>query len=704
MALSEDSAGATGAGRRDRAGGDARELGLGLGLGLVEADASSSDAVDSSSSDAAVGAARETIWGARTTRGARRRGVGRRRRRGTRPRVRRARDDRGPRGTRTSAGRRRRPSRARPRPRPSPTRARDRRGGGAPWWRNPEDPTTRARVASLAVAVEPSGVTSPTRTVSSARVRPDILAPRDRPPRGDLRRAREKPAGEESRHARGRRACRCSASRRTARFSSRRRLLADDARPPPERGERFPRARRAVPCHRITHFLVVPRARRVRVHALHTPRPRLRPSSARRLAAKRRRLRRSNPDGSDRRIPTVPVGSSPHDATRPRAPPPAPHALPADSSTGAALPPFVFDPPRPARASSLRTNIFASALAFAARARVRVGRPASSFASRETFFPPGALFSFSVARIPDDDDTGEPAADADGGGGRFRAPRTRLERRRHRPFAHAPASASPATRASSSRTRAGSNAGESGRPPFDPAFVADDDAFFVVADDAVFSISAGPERDEGASERDGGASNAWATRSRPSPPATTTILSAPTALVRSGETALAVVSAAGGDAPSFSFASVSVSFASSFSFSGARLMTLQGGGALGVPTRAASAAATAPPALVQPPRSRQVSTALAATATEGGGPGGSGGAAPGGRGCGAAPASISRDLDVLPRLARPESEFRPDPEDRPVSAPGGGGGAFGGARARVGSERVRSARPGRSARGVRPPP
>ena len=101
----------------------------------------------------------------------------------------------------------------------------------------------------------------------------------------------------------------------------------------------------------------------------------------------------------------------------------------------------------------------------------------------------------------------------------------------------------------------------------------------------------------------------------------------------------------------------------------------------------------------------QVSTALAATATEGGGPGGSGGAAPGGRGCGAAPASISRDLDVLPRLARPESEFRPDPEDRPVSAPGGGGGAFGSrARARVGSERVRSARPGRSARGVRPPP
>ena len=265
------------------------------------------------------------------------------------------------------------------------------------------------------------------------------------------------------------------------------------------------------------------------------------------------------------------------------------------------------------------------------------------------------------------------------------------------PFAHAPASGLAGDEGVVEPDGVGSNGGESGRPPFDPAFVADD-AFFVVADDAVFSISAGAsERDEGASERDGGASarlgdaeTSLATSDDHDP-------FAPTALVRSVGTALAVVSAAGGDAPSFSFASVSVSFfasvsvsffasvsvsfASSFSFSGARLMTSKAAAPLGPHeggVAAATFAAGARPASALSP----VSAALAATATDGGGPGGSGGAAPGGRGCGAAPASISRDLDVLPRLARPESEFRPDPEDRPVGAPGGGGGAFGSTRAR----------------------
>ena len=250
------------------------------------------------------------------------------------------------------------------------------------------------------------------------------------------------------------------------------------------------------------------------------------------------------------------------------------------------------------------------------------------------------------------------------------------------PFAHAPASGLAGDEGVVEPDGVGSNGGESGRPPFDPAFVADDDAFFVVADDAVFSISAGAsKRDEGASERDGGASER-------SGDAETSLATsddhdpfAPTALVRSGGTALAVVSAAGGDAPSFSVASVSVSFASSFSFSGARLMTSKAAAPLGPHeggVAAATFAAGARPASALSP----VSAALAATATDGGGPGGSGGAAPGGRGCGAAPASISRDLDVLPRLARPESEFRPDPEDRPVGAPGGGGGAFGSTRAR----------------------
>ena len=258
------------------------------------------------------------------------------------------------------------------------------------------------------------------------------------------------------------------------------------------------------------------------------------------------------------------------------------------------------------------------------------------------------------------------------------------------PFAHAPASGLAGDEGVVEPDGVGSNGGESGRPPFDPALVAED-AFFVVADDAVFSISAGvSERDGGASERDGGASarvgdaeTSLATSDDHDP-------FAPMALVRSGGTALAVVSAAGGDAPSVSFASVSVSFfasvsvsfASSFSFSGARLMTSKAAAPLG-PHEGGVAAATfaggARPASALSP----VSTALVATATEGGGPGGSGGAAPGGRGWGAAPASISRDLDVLPRLARPESEFRPDPEDRSVGAPGGGGGAFGSTRARA---------------------
>ena len=263
-------------------------------------------------------------------------------------------------------------------------------------------------------------------------------------------------------------------------------------------------------------------------------------------------------------------------------------------------------------------------------------------------------------------------------------------------FAHAPASGLAGDEGVVEPDGVGSNGGESGRPPFDPAFVADDDAFFVVADDAVFSISAGAsERDEGASDRFGDAETSLATSDDHDP-------FAPTALVRSGETAFAVVSAAGGDAPSFSFASVSVSFASSFSFSGARLMTSKAAAPLG-PHEGGVAAATFAAGARPASALSQVSAALAATATEGGGPGGSGGAAPGGRGCGAAPASISRDLDVLPRLARPDSEFRPDPEDRPVGAPGGGAARSVGARARVGSERVRSARPGRSARGVRPP-
>ena len=92
-----------------------------------------------------------------------------------------------------------------------------------------DPPPARASRASRSRSSQ-AGLLPLTRTVSSARVRPDILAPRDRPPRGDLRRAREKPAGEESRHARGRRACRCSASRRTARFSSRRVARRPDSR------------------------------------------------------------------------------------------------------------------------------------------------------------------------------------------------------------------------------------------------------------------------------------------------------------------------------------------------------------------------------------------------------------------------------------------------------------------------------------------
>ena len=116
----------------------------------------------------------------------------------------------------------------------------------------------------------------------------------------------------------------------------------------------------------------------------------------------------------------MPVGSSPHDATRPRPASGAPRS-----------PGRLFDrrgasavrlrSTQTGKSSSLRTNIFASALAFAF-AVASASTSASSFASRETFFPPGALFSFSVAfESPDDDDTGEPAADADGGGGGFEA-------------------------------------------------------------------------------------------------------------------------------------------------------------------------------------------------------------------------------------------------------------------------------------------
>ena len=139
--------------------------------------------------------------------------------------------------------------------------------------------------------------------------------------------------------------------------------------------------------------------------------------------------------------------------------------------------------------------------------------------------------------------------------------------------------------------------------------------------------------------------------------------------------------------------------------SGARLMASNAAAPFG-PHEGGFAAATiaAGPRSVSAlaPASAAFAVAAAdfAPATEGGGPGGSGGAAPGGRGGGAAPASTSRVVDDLPlrdpaapadasrapprgaRGARPESALRPDPEDRPTGAPGGGGGAFGSNRAR----------------------
>ena len=268
---------------------------------------------------------------------------------------------------------------------------------------------------------------------------------------------------------------------------------------------------------------------------------------------------------------------------------------------------------------------------------------------------------------------------------------TRLERRRHRTLRPRTRGALAGDEGVVEPDGVGSNGGESGRPPFDPAFVADDDAFFVVADDAVFSISAGAsERDEGASGRDGGASERLGDAETPLATSDDHDPFAPTALVRSGETALAVVSAAGGDAPSFSFASVSVSFASSFSFSGARLMTSKAA-APWVPTRAASPPRRSPPALVQPPRSpkspppsrRRRRRAADREA-----------AAPHPEEEAAAPRPRpSRATWTSYRASRvPESEFRPDPEDRPVSAPGGGCGAFG-SRARARWIGTRSQRP-----------
>ena len=326
-------------GRRDRGatardrGGDARSLGLGLGLDSVwmgsanssssrrraaararttarrrsisASSSSSSDAVDASSSDAAVGAARETIWGARTTRGrdgaglvavvaaGQDRGCGGRATIEVRAGRERARDVVAVRAVRVRV-------RAR-RPRGRATGAVAVHLGG-----DIRGSTTRARVASLAVAVEPSGVTSRTRTVSSARVRPGHPRAPDRPPRGDLRRARARSPPERNHATRE-----DDEPAVAARHAGRHVFLADGLLAPdsrahlPSEASGWPRARRAVPFQNIGLHIssFVPRARRVRVHASsHPAGARLCPSSARRLAAKRRRGR-SNPDGSDRRIP-----------------------------------------------------------------------------------------------------------------------------------------------------------------------------------------------------------------------------------------------------------------------------------------------------------------------------------------------------------------------------------------------------------------
>ena len=108
--------------------------------------------------------------------------------------------------------------RTRPRPRPSPAAARDRRGGGAPWWPHPKiHHPARASRASRSRSSH-AGLLPFTRTVSSARVRPDILATRDRPPHGDLRRAREPPAEELRDDEDGAVAARTARGRRRQRF------------------------------------------------------------------------------------------------------------------------------------------------------------------------------------------------------------------------------------------------------------------------------------------------------------------------------------------------------------------------------------------------------------------------------------------------------------------------------------------------------
>ena len=187
------------------------------------------------------------------------------------------------------------------------------------------------------------------------------------------------------------------------------------------------------------------------------------------------------------------------------------------------------------------TNFFGAAVAFAFASSF-----ASSFASAATFFPPGALFSFSVEfESPEEEDAGDPAVEADGGEEGFAATVSTasfLSAVVTGPFAHAPASGLAGDEGVVEPDGVGSDGGETetgcfpfGAPlgaPFDPASVADD-VFFVVA-------AAEACRGADAADRFGDVATSLATSEDHDP-------FAPTAFVSAGGTALAGISATGED-------------------------------------------------------------------------------------------------------------------------------------------------------------
>ena len=359
-------------------GGDARSLGLGLGLGLGldrSASSSSSRRRGGASADGGtpsfdlsfvfflLGCGGLVVFGRGGRSGAGERSQGARTTRGSAtargwspssPRDRTA----GAAGARRSrsardANERGTSSPSEPCASASAPVARGRATGAVAFWFDIRGSTTRARVASLAVAVEPSGVTSPDANgLVRARVRPDIRATRDRPRGAPAPRAREARREITPRER--------TTSHRSQRvtpdgtFFLAGGLLADSASssahlPPSSRA--FPRARRArtfrhqnIGLHSASF---VPRARAsasTDSSSLRSSRrvPERRSISADSRASAEPRLRRSM--STIRTVGTrARAGRLVTSRRRAHAPPPAPHARrrPWNSSSRAALPPFV---------------------------------------------------------------------------------------------------------------------------------------------------------------------------------------------------------------------------------------------------------------------------------------------------------------------------------------------------------------------------